>query len=82
MGATQDGTPGGPKWHSILVDPRDAAHLNFAMSSGGVHESRDAGLRVVVALLLAWWILGEGITATKFLGDGLIMLGRLVIARG
>ncbi len=43
MGAEQDGTPDGPKLHSILVDPRDAAHLYFAMSSGGVHESLDAG---------------------------------------
>ena len=43
MGTEQDGTPDGPKLHSIIVDPRDAAHLYFAMSSGGVHESRDAG---------------------------------------
>ena len=67
MGATQDGTPDGPKWHSILVDPRDAAHLNFAMSGGGLHGSRDAGLCMVVALLLAWWVHGEGITAAKLL---------------
>ena len=43
MGSAQDGTPDGPKLHSIVVDPRDAAHLYFAMSGGGVHESRDAG---------------------------------------
>jgi photosystem II stability/assembly factor-like uncharacterized protein len=43
MGAEQDGTPDGPKLHSILVDPRDPAHLYFGMSSGGVHESRDGG---------------------------------------
>ena len=43
MGSAQDGTPDGPKLHSIIVDPRDAAHLYFAMSSGGVHESTDAG---------------------------------------
>jgi photosystem II stability/assembly factor-like uncharacterized protein len=43
MGGTQDGTPDGPKLHSIIVDPRDAAHLYVGMSSGGVHESRDAG---------------------------------------
>jgi photosystem II stability/assembly factor-like uncharacterized protein len=43
MGSAQDGTPDGPKLHSIIVDPRDPAHLLFAMSSGGVHESRDAG---------------------------------------
>jgi hypothetical protein len=44
MGTAQDGTPDGPKLHSIIVDPRDAAHLYFAMSGGGVHESHDAGL--------------------------------------
>ena len=43
MGSVQDGTPDGPKLHSILVDPRDPAHLYFAMSSGGVHESLDRG---------------------------------------
>lgn len=43
MGSAQDGTPDGPKLHSIVVDPRDPAHLLFAMSGGGVHESHDAG---------------------------------------
>jgi len=43
MGSAQDGTPDGPKLHSVIVDPRDPAHLLFAMSGGGVHESRDAG---------------------------------------
>jgi photosystem II stability/assembly factor-like uncharacterized protein len=43
MGTEQDGTPDGPKLHSILVDPRDARHLYMAMSSGGVHESLDGG---------------------------------------
>jgi hypothetical protein len=43
MGSAQDGTPDGPKLHSITVDPRDPAHLLFAMSGGGVHESSDAG---------------------------------------
>ena len=32
MGTVQDGTPDGPKLHSIAVDPRNAAHLLFAMS--------------------------------------------------
>ncbi|HZS11736.1 MAG TPA: hypothetical protein VFA38_05765, partial [Nitrospirales bacterium] len=41
--SAQDGTPDGPKLHSILVDPRDARHLYVAMSSGGVFESRDRG---------------------------------------
>jgi hypothetical protein len=43
MGSVQDGTPDGPKLHSVIVDPRDVSHLYFAMSGGGVHESRDAG---------------------------------------
>jgi len=43
MGTVQDGTPDGPKLHSIIVDPRDPLHLVFGMSGGGVHESRDGG---------------------------------------
>jgi photosystem II stability/assembly factor-like uncharacterized protein len=43
MGTAQDGTPDGPKLHSIIVDPRDGAHLYIAMSGGGVHESTDGG---------------------------------------
>ncbi|TAK53757.1 MAG: glycosyl hydrolase [Gammaproteobacteria bacterium] len=43
MGWLENGTPDGPKLHSVLVDPRDAAHLYVAMSSGGVHESLDRG---------------------------------------
>jgi photosystem II stability/assembly factor-like uncharacterized protein len=43
MGSQQDGTPDGPKLHSIIVDPRDPAHLYVAMSGGGVHESTDRG---------------------------------------
>ena len=43
MGTVQDGTPDGPKMHSIIVDPRDPKHLYFAMSGGGVHESTNGG---------------------------------------
>jgi photosystem II stability/assembly factor-like uncharacterized protein len=43
MGSEQDGTPDGPKLHSIIIDPRDPTHLYFSMSSGGVHESSDGG---------------------------------------
>jgi photosystem II stability/assembly factor-like uncharacterized protein len=42
-GGPGDGTPDGPKMHSILVDPRDARHLYIGMSSGGVFETRDRG---------------------------------------
>ena len=45
MGTVQDGTPDGPKMHSIIVDPRDPKHLYFAMSGGGVHETLDGGKR-------------------------------------
>lgn len=43
FGTVQDGTPDGPKLHSIIVDPRDPQHMYFAMSGGGVHESHDGG---------------------------------------
>jgi hypothetical protein len=43
MGGPQDGTPDGPKLHSILVDPRDPARMWLGMSSGGVHRSLDRG---------------------------------------
>jgi BNR-Asp box repeat protein len=42
-GGGQDGTPDGPKMHSIIVDPRDRNHLYIGMSSGGVFESMDQG---------------------------------------
>jgi photosystem II stability/assembly factor-like uncharacterized protein len=43
MGGEQDGTPDGPKLHSVIVDPRDANHMYLGMSSGGIHESLDGG---------------------------------------
>ena len=42
-GGDKDGTPDGPKLHSILVDPRDAKHLYIGMSGGGIFESTNAG---------------------------------------
>jgi hypothetical protein len=42
-GGDQDGTPDGPKLHSILVDPRDPKHMYIGMSGGGVFESSDGG---------------------------------------
>ena len=42
-GGPGDGTPDGPKLHSIIVDPRDPDHLYIGMSSGGVFESTDRG---------------------------------------
>lgn len=43
MGSEKDGTPDGPKLHSIIVDPRAPKHLYIGMSGGGVHESLDRG---------------------------------------
>jgi hypothetical protein len=42
-GGEQDGTPDGPKMHSIIIDPRDPNHMYIGMSSGGVFESTDKG---------------------------------------
>jgi hypothetical protein len=43
IGGGQDGTPDGPKLHSINIDPRDPHHIYIGMSSGGVFESTDKG---------------------------------------
>ena len=43
LGGDKDGTPDGPKVHSVIVDPRDANHLYISMSGGGTFESTDAG---------------------------------------
>ena len=59
-GGDQDGTPDGPKLHSILIDPRDPAHMYIGMSSGGVFESSDGGAD--------WHPLNKGIKA-DFLPD-------------
>ncbi len=42
-GGDKDGTPDGPKLHSILVDPFDKKHLLLGMSGGGIFESYDEG---------------------------------------
>ncbi len=39
----QAGTPDGPVLHSILIDPRDANHIYFGLSGGGVYETLDGG---------------------------------------
>jgi photosystem II stability/assembly factor-like uncharacterized protein len=39
----QENTPDGSMLHSIIVDPRDAAHLYLGLSAGGVFESPDGG---------------------------------------
>ncbi len=39
----EEQTPDGTMLHSIIVDPRDAAHLYIGLSGGGVFESTDGG---------------------------------------
>ncbi|HTU01114.1 MAG TPA: hypothetical protein VMG58_04835 [Candidatus Sulfotelmatobacter sp.] len=53
-------TPGGPITHSVLVDPRDPAHLYVSLSTGGCFESADSGLH--------WRPLNHGVSA-DFLPD-------------
>jgi photosystem II stability/assembly factor-like uncharacterized protein len=38
-----ENTPDGSMLHSVIVDPRDAAHLYLGLSGGGVFESTDGG---------------------------------------
>ncbi|MCP5145745.1 MAG: glycosyl hydrolase [Gammaproteobacteria bacterium] len=54
-GGDKDGTPDGPKMHSIIVDPRDNSHLYIGMSSGGIFESTDWGN--------TWYPLNQGVAA-------------------
>ena len=60
MGSEKDGTPDGPKLHSIIVDPRSPDHLYFGMSGGGVHESVDRGK--------TWRILIDGMEVPEGFG--------------
>ena len=54
-GGDKDGTPDGPKLHSILIDPRDPNHMYIGMSGGGVFESANGGA--------AWRPLNAGVKA-------------------
>jgi photosystem II stability/assembly factor-like uncharacterized protein len=56
----EEGTPDGSMLHSVLVDPRDPAHLYLGLSGGGVFESTDGGA--------GWAPLNEG-CAADFLPD-------------
>ncbi len=39
----EENTPDGSMLHSVIVDPRDPAHLYLGLSGGGVFESDDGG---------------------------------------
>ena len=39
----EENTPDGSMLHSIIVDPRDPAHIYIGLSGGGVFESTDGG---------------------------------------
>ena len=54
----QGGTPDGPVLHSIRIDPRDANHMYFALSGGGVWETRDHGAN--------WSPMNEGMATVMF----------------
>jgi hypothetical protein len=56
----EEGTPDGSMLHSVIIDPRDAAHLYIGLSGGGVFESTDGGTD--------WKPLNQGSLAT-FLPD-------------
>lgn len=43
IGEPENAPPDGARLHSILIDPRDPAHMYIGMSSGGVFESTSAG---------------------------------------
>jgi hypothetical protein len=55
-----DGTPDGPLLNQVVIDPRAAAHLYIATSTGGVFESLDRGA--------SWRPLNKGVEA-NFLPD-------------
>jgi len=57
MGTVQDGTPDGPKLHSVIFDPRDPKHMCIAMSGGGVHETRNGGA--------TWSLLIDGLAVVE-----------------
>jgi hypothetical protein len=54
------GTPDGSLLNQVVIDPRDAAHMYVATSSGGVFESLDRGL--------TWAPLNKGVEA-NFMPD-------------
>ena len=54
------GTPDGPLLNQIVIDPRDAAHMYIATSTGGIFESRDRAA--------TWTPLNKGVEA-NFLPD-------------
>ena len=56
----EEGTPDGSMLHSVIVDPRNSAHLYIGLSGGGVFETVDGGAE--------WAPLNAGSVAT-FLPD-------------
>ncbi len=42
-GPDDEGPPDGATLHSIMIDPRDSAHMYISLSGGGVFESTDKG---------------------------------------
>jgi hypothetical protein len=44
-----------PGIHSILVDPRNSAHVSLGVSTGGLWKTKDGGA--------SWWLAGKGMRA-------------------
>jgi hypothetical protein len=57
-GGEQDGTPDGPKLHSVLIDPRNRNRMYVGMSGGGFFVSDDQGAQ--------WRPLNKGCRADFF----------------
>jgi BNR/Asp-box repeat len=57
-GGEQDGTPDGPKLHSVLIDPRNRNRMYVGMSGGGFFVSDDRGAQ--------WRPLNKGCRADFF----------------
>ena len=57
-GGDKDGTPDGPKLHSIIVDHTNPKHLLIGMSGGGIFESHDEGAN--------WHPFNKGVAVVDF----------------
>jgi hypothetical protein len=64
--AAGNATPGGEILHSILIDPRDAKHMYFGISIGGIFETANGGKD--------WQPLNKGVEA-DFLPDQNVEFG-------
>ena len=64
FGSEQDGTPDGPKMHSVIVDPRDPKHLFAGVEQGGLFVTTDGGTGCSTALFTMDFISSSRVTST------------------